>query len=108
MNLFLAVLKTKFAKAQSIFEAKSATKKPKKKNTLQLFFSNATSRISSKLSQMSERSSQVRGGVVLCIWLCFCPQFDYPVQSCVRCHSGATRCMEVMCCASLAVSLPTS
>jgi len=57
INLFIAVLKTKFAKAQTQYEANFARrKKNKKKNTLQIFFSSAKSQISSFASSKGHSS----------------------------------------------------
>lgn len=55
MNLFLAVLKTKFAKAQTIFHAKQAATKAKtRKSTLATLFSS----VRSKVSDVSPNSKQ--------------------------------------------------
>ncbi|GAX78390.1 hypothetical protein CEUSTIGMA_g5832.t1 [Chlamydomonas eustigma] len=57
VNLFLAVLKVKFAKAQTIFMAKKANaSQTKAKNTFQKFFSSVGSRVSA-MSQRSSRNS---------------------------------------------------
>ncbi|GAX77245.1 hypothetical protein CEUSTIGMA_g4691.t1 [Chlamydomonas eustigma] len=61
VNLFLAVLKVKFAKAQSIFMAKQALMPHSKaKNTFQKFFSSVGSRVSA-MSHRSSRNSLMNG-----------------------------------------------
>ncbi len=57
VNLFLAVLKIKFAKAQTAFRARNAGKSRTRRNTVMSFFMAAKSRF----SEYSAKRSQVRG-----------------------------------------------
>eukprot|EP00798_Chlamydomonas_sp_ICE-L_P015919 gene15919-22053_t len=57
MNLFIAVLKAKFAKAQTVFVAKAKLRSTKKrKNTMSKFFSAAKSKVSTFASARSQNS----------------------------------------------------
>lgn len=62
MNLFLAVLKTKFAKAQTIFHAKNAASNAKsRRNSLVMFFSAVKTKVSD-VSEDADADVCVRSG----------------------------------------------